>query len=262
MSKINLNTNLQMPLKKTDGVTKKQEEKIERLKEVSRQFEAIFVRQMLQAMRKTIPEGGILQRGLQMEIYENMFDDKVAAQISERNQLGLAKLIFRQLAGKLDAGIPLEEILKGFDKLKKQPANLPVQPGNNSYLPIVENAARKYDLDPELIHAVIQHESGGNPMAVSNKGAKGLMQLIDSTAAMVGVQDLFNPEENIFGGARYLKQLLKQFDGDIELALAAYNAGPGNVKKYGGIPPFNETRKYVSRVVATYQQLKGAKNQT
>ncbi|MFA5032239.1 MAG: flagellar hook-basal body complex protein [bacterium] len=124
-----------------------------------------------------------------------------------------------------------------------------------AFSPAVNKAAQTYNLDPSLLDSIIQAESSGNPNAVSPKGAKGLMQLMDSTASMMGVNDSFDPEENVLGGAKYFRSLLDQF-GDVKLALAAYNAGPGTVKKYNGIPPYKETQKYVDKVLAGAQTLK------
>lgn len=114
---------------------------------------------------------------------------------------------------------------------------------------IIQDASGKYDVDPNLIKAVIAAESAGNPRAISPKSAKGLMQLIDSTATAMGVKDVWNPQQNINGGAKYLKQLLDRFNGDTTLAVASYNAGPKAVEKHQGIPPYTETKQYVIRVL-------------
>ncbi len=122
------------------------------------------------------------------------------------------------------------------------------------YSPLIEKIAKKYDLEPALLHAVIRAESSYNPRAVSPKGAVGLMQLMPETARRYGVEDRHDPAKNIDAGSRYLRDLIDTF-GDIKLAVAAYNAGEAAVRKYGNrIPPYRETRHYVSRVLNFYQR--------
>ena len=119
---------------------------------------------------------------------------------------------------------------------------------------IVDEAAKMYQLEPALLHAVITAESSYNPNAVSPKGATGLMQLMPATAARYGVSNIFDPNQNIFGGAQYLRYLLQLFNNDMSLAVAAYNAGEHNVMKYGNrIPPFRETINYVPKVLGFYK---------
>jgi soluble lytic murein transglycosylase-like protein len=122
-----------------------------------------------------------------------------------------------------------------------------------SFSQLIEQAAEKYGVDADLIEAVIQAESNYDADAVSSAGAQGLMQLMPATAKSLGVTDAFDPVQNINGGVKLLSQLLNQYDGNVKLALAAYNAGPGAVAKYDGIPPYKETQKYVSKVLDFYQ---------
>jgi len=126
----------------------------------------------------------------------------------------------------------------------------------NIYDKIITQMATKYKVDFNLIKAVIAIESSYNKNAVSPVGAQGLMQLMPMTAKRFSVSNSFDPKQNIEGGTKYLKFLLKLFDGDIELVLAAYNAGEGAVKKYNGIPPYRETKNYVPKVLNTYNSLK------
>ena len=122
---------------------------------------------------------------------------------------------------------------------------------------LISDAARTHGVDPRLLAAVASRESAFDVHAVSAAGARGLMQLMPETARFLGVADIFDPRENVFGGAHYLRTLLDTFNGDLDLALAAYNAGPGAVQKYGGVPPYAETRAYVKAVRRAYEHALG-----
>ena len=123
---------------------------------------------------------------------------------------------------------------------------------------VVNNASANYHLDPDLVNSVIHAESGFNVHAVSPKGARGLMQLMPSTASQLGVADAFDAQANVEGGSRYLRELLERYHFDLVKALAAYNAGPERVEQYQGVPPFRETRAYVARIVHEYNTKKTA----
>ncbi|MEW6488068.1 MAG: lytic transglycosylase domain-containing protein [Thermodesulfobacteriota bacterium] len=122
---------------------------------------------------------------------------------------------------------------------------------------VAEREAERHGLDPRLVRAVIYVESGEDPRAVSPKGAQGLMQLMPGTAEELGVGNPFRPRENIQGGVSYLAAMLQRFGGNVELALAAYNAGPGAVQRHGGIPPYPETQRYVKKVLDVYRRQGG-----
>ncbi len=119
---------------------------------------------------------------------------------------------------------------------------------------VIEQAARTHSIDPRLVAAVASRESAYDPRAVSRAGACGIMQLMPATARFLGMSDVFDIRENVFGGTRYLRTLLDTFHGDLDLTLAAYNAGPGAVQRYNGVPPYRETQQYVKLVRAAYER--------
>jgi len=129
------------------------------------------------------------------------------------------------------------------------PVRIGAHPATGEVAQMVRELAPKYRLNPNLVLAVIEAESGFNPHALSPKNAQGLMQLIPATAERFGVSNVWDPEQNVRGGMAYLRWLMKTFDGDVRLVLAAYNAGEGAVARYGGVPPFAETEGYVARIL-------------
>ncbi len=137
-----------------------------------------------------------------------------------------------------------------------QPSSAPATVPPAQLESLVGTSASAYGVDPALVKAIIANESDFNPKATSRTGAQGLMQLEPGTAAGLGVTDAYDPAQNISGGTRYIKGLLDRFHGDLRLAVAAYNAGPGAVMKYNGVPPYAETQAYVSNVLDSYEKYK------
>lgn len=156
-------------------------------------------------------------------------------------------------------GTPLSEILSESDFPPAGEIQITIPSGETpteapTWLwPILEEESRARGLDPLLIESVIRQESGFQPEAVSPAGAQGLMQLMPDTAALVGVKDPFHPQQNVAGGSEYLAWQLQDFGGDVTLALAAYNAGPAAVRRWGGVPPYTETQQYVRNVLGDYR---------
>jgi soluble lytic murein transglycosylase len=173
-----------------------------------------------------------------------VFSDTRAAMYSYVDQFG--RLHF--------TNVPADSRYKevpGFDKIRR--AAIQVQ---GRFGQFISTAAKQYGLDPELIRAVIKVESNFNPHAVSKKGAMGLMQLMPETAKEMQVEAPFEAMDNIMGGSRYLRMMLNKFDGDLRLGLAAYNAGPYLVQKYGRIPRIPETEQYVKKVMNEYGRIR------
>lgn len=230
-------------------------------------------------------KSGPISGDLGKEEFTQMFDMEMTRHMVTGEKNSIANMLYKSLVKQLDAEYsdPREQagtkpiaLNTGSIKIKNTQEMLPTKDANRfkpilrpeKLLPIsiarpnisrdpiserfgkiIAEAAQKTGLDPSLISAVIHTESGGDPRAVSPRGAKGLMQLADSTAADLGVSDVFDPKVNIEAGSRYLRQLVDRF-GDLRLALAAYNAGPANVERFGGVPPFSETKRYIEKVLA------------
>ena len=232
-----------------------------KLAKASKEFESILTSMMIKSMTKTT-DGLFGKDNYGGDVLDVLFETEISNFITNKQGMGVAEQIYRNITG--------EELPKSisFDKEKRASIkfeNLPsisaekkaeINSKINSkaferiqnYKDYIDQASDKFNIEPNLIKSVILTESAGKVNAESKAKAKGLMQLMDSTATDMGVRNPWNPKENIFGGTKYLSKMLKEFDGDRDLALAAYNAGPGNVKKYGGIPPFKETQAYIKRV--------------
>lgn len=208
--------------------------KTAKAEKASQQFESLFAGMLFSAMRKAMAPDGFFGEGPQGDIFQSMLEQRFSEIVARRNQLGIADLLKQQFDLSEGRGEPGK---LAADKLQI----------------IVAEAAAETGLEPALIKAVIEQESGGDPTIVSKAGAKGMMQLMDETAAELQVQNVYDPRENILAGSRYLKQQIEEFQ-DLKLALAAYNAGPSAVKKYGGVPPYKETQNYVHRILGLLQR--------
>ena len=261
----------------TQAAQKAADPKAAKLLKACKDFESVFVSYLLKTMRSEEAEedgDSFWPKGLGGSMFQDLYDTEMSKTVSSGPGIGLGAMLFRsmepylkslspasvQSSGTLPAGA---QSGSGIDSVPTSDAS--ARPGFSSAIhsawdkiknfskPIAE-AVGRFNVDPALLCAVITQESGGNPGEVSPKGAKGLMQLMDGTAREMGVQNSFNPRENILGGAQYLRQMLDRFGGDVKLALAAYNAGPGAVERHGGVPPYSETRNYVNQVLDHYER--------
>ncbi len=240
----------------------------EKLAKASKEFESMLTNMMIKSMTKTT-DGLFGKDNYGGDVLDVLFESEISKFITESQGMGIADKIYKSLTGEQ------LESLRTISKEKPMPAAVPtnqaidnrtdetnnVKLNNNAIKPnknalqriekfndAIEAASKKFNVDKQLIKSVILTESAGKVDAKSHANAKGLMQLMDSTATEMGVENPWDPTENIFGGTKYLSKMLKQYQGDTDLALAAYNAGPGNVNKHNGIPPFKETQNYVKRV--------------
>jgi Rod binding domain-containing protein len=254
--------NLQQRSELADG-----EEKA--LRKVSKDMESLFVKLLLDSMDKTVPRGEDSWDNSQaMQTWRGMLNEQLSGQLGESSPIGLAEIIFKQLSvdsarhkevPPAAAGQSPPAAADNAPTAAPQAPQAPEKaPSHQPYSSatqrvrglrgLIERTAGEEGVDPALVAAMITQESGGNPEAVSPAGARGLMQLMPATARMLGVEDVFDPQQNVSGGVRYISQLMERFGGDEKLALAAYNAGPGTVDRYGGVPPYRETTDYVKRV--------------
>jgi len=240
-----------------------------KIEKAAQQFEALFVLELLKNMRASFAsedKGESFGKDVFMSIADQAFADKIA----ETGSLGIAEMLMEKFSriegieyptnGDVDSVDKTEGLDRtGYKRLRESDRLSELSslrfrskarfPSEEQVAQWVETAATKYEIPSGLIKAVIQVESAGNQYAVSHRGAKGMMQLMDSTASDMGVENVFDPKQNIEGGSRYLSGLLDKYSGDLRLALAAYNAGPGAVDRYGDVPPYSETVQYVDKVI-------------
>jgi Rod binding domain-containing protein len=237
-----------------------------KLADASKQFESLLTSMMLKSMSQTT--GGLFgDDSFGGDFFESIFQFEIANHIAKGKGIGVADMIYKNITGENISNVKQDSELKNLSiksspkieyKKTEVPSLKPTEQSLNrlsKYEEIIQEAADTHGVDKNIIKAVILAESAGKEDAISSAKAKGLMQLIDETADYLGVKNVWNPKENIFGGTKYLAELLRKYDGDLKLALAGYNAGPGNVDKYNGIPPFTETQTYVKRVMGYLNHL-------
>ncbi|HSQ42396.1 MAG TPA: transglycosylase SLT domain-containing protein [Fibrobacteraceae bacterium] len=215
---------------------------------VAQDFEALFIHQMFKALRQTVSKDGLTQMSNGREIFTEMLDEEMSKEASRQGSLGLAQFIYRQLQPGDQAPSMAHAAYSQAAALNRK-AQQPRRASKKDVDAWIQEAATEQNLDADLLSSLVQQESAGDSLARSPQGAMGLTQLMPDTARELGVMNPWNGRQNIQGGARYLKSLLRKYNGREDLALAAYNAGPGTVDRYAGIPPYAETQNYVRKVL-------------
>lgn len=237
----------------------------ERAKRACQEFESILIYKMLSTMRRAFKTEDS-DTGFGGDIFKSMMDEQLSVALARGGGMGLADLLGKGLGLGKEAvkevirlpQAPIRLIRRSIGEAEDARGSSKIDGIRSRLAPYeatIRAASKAFNLSANLIRAVIMQESAGNPDAVSNKGAKGLMQLADATARELGVTNPFDPVQNIFGGSRLLARLLRDFNGDLDLALASYNAGIGAVRRYGGVPPFEETQEYIGRVTRNLKML-------
>jgi len=244
------------------------EEQKAKIAKTSKDFESLLTSMMLKEMNKTKEDGMSGEESYGGDYFQSLFENEIAKHVSSGSGLGVASELYRKITGedldmssfkntlepfRIKSKLNLKNLDKDSSAVAPSKQTLERIEQFNSH---IDEAAEKYGVDKGLIKSVIMAESAGNVKAYSSAKAKGLMQLIDSTATSMGVQNVWDPRQNIMGGTKYLSEMLRQYDGDVKLALAGYNAGPANVEKYKGVPPFEETKTYITRVLGYLNHLK------
>ena len=249
------------------------------LERVAKEFEGVFMNELLKSMRATVPENKLFNGGGASKFYQQMHDAELAKGLAGGSGgMGISGLIVNQLSAAVDRentpdavsrpaalsrytvhGDAAEQARRNgeFEAMARRAEVAEIDTLQRWSSDLLVASAR-HDVPTSLLLAVIMEESGGDPDATSERGARGLMQLMPATAREMGVEDPGQPGPNIAGGARYLSEQLERFEGRLDLALAAYNAGPGAVEKAGRqVPNYPETRRYVDRVSARFHRLEG-----
>jgi Rod binding domain-containing protein len=242
-----------------------------RLQNAVKEFEAVLVGYMLKSMRSSTPKDDMFGESYGGDMLEGMFDIELARHVSRSSSLGIGEMLYKKITGeemsrtaeitgsspaaRTPAAVVKPETIMGTGThgtaVNAATTQVPdtVRQRVDVLSPIIRDASEKHGVDANLISAVIAAESAGRRTAQSSKNAKGLMQLIDTTANAMGVSNVWDARQNVNGGTKYLSQLLERFNGNLEKTLASYNAGPGAVEKHQGVPPYRETQEYVDKVL-------------